>query len=911
MEKSTAQNLVHDTFKAAFDKKRYRDFINELCNGFDEGKARNMSVPVAFTPHIRSCQRIGTYESSEFELADVLIVHLTESYKLERTRTALRNFVAHKLKRGDGEDNAYKEAALVAYVAPDTKSWRFSLVRMEYETKRDTKTGKIKPEERLTPARRYSYLVGAEEQCHTAQARFLALLQDTKSKPKLAQIEEAFSVEKVTDEFFEQYKALFQKLAEHLKTEPWFQRGDETERDQRVTRFAKKLLGQVVFLYFLQRKGWLGAGKDQPWGTGPKNFMRHRFDANAASGKNYYSDCLQYLFYEALAKERNDQSDPGYYARFDCRLPFLNGGLFEPDPEWSAETIAIPDRIFHNTEKTKTGDTGTGILDVFDRYNFTIKEDEPLDKEVAVDPEMLGKVFENMLEVTERKSKGAFYTPREIVHYMCQESLIHYLEKTVGPASEANIPKSDLEWLIRKGHLALEKDAIALKTREKISQGQQKTTKHEIEAPAAIVENATSLAAALEDIKVCDPAIGSGAFPVGMLHEIVHAREVVGMLCGDPKRLYDLKKHAIGNSIYGVDIDPSAIDIARLRLWLSLIVDEDDYDTIDALPNLDYKIMQGNSLIEEFEGVKLFDESFIADGVNDPQVEEKVHLTKRRSNIQREYVEGLQTGGIFDAHRAELDNELKEIHAALDKIEKAEKKAAKEKNNKADGLFDLVSEARKKAKRLEACQQEFFNASSAERKRQLREEITRLEWELIEATLKEQGKTDSLTKLETFKTKGEKPYFLWKLNFSEVFRQKGGFDVVIGNPPYFNIDTFGAKAPIHDYLKRNYSVYMDKSDILFYFFERSVSLVNGIVSLITSNAYLSAVKAQLLRRLFVQKNLVRKIVNFEEYMVFKEASITTAITFLYKESTPPSYLNLSGKCYAKENGGFRLLANKS
>ena len=207
MDKSTAQRLVRETFKAPFDKKRYRDFINELCNGIDETKAiPSMAVPDAFAPHIKSCQRLGTFASPDGELTDVLVVQLTESFKLERTRTALRDFVAHKLKR----DESYKEAGLVAFVAPDSQSWRFSYVRMEYETKRDPRTGKIKPEERLTPARRYSYLVGAEEECHTAQTRFLALLQNTGDKPTLADIEEAFSVESVTEEFFREYVRLFE-----------------------------------------------------------------------------------------------------------------------------------------------------------------------------------------------------------------------------------------------------------------------------------------------------------------------------------------------------------------------------------------------------------------------------------------------------------------------------------------------------------------------------------------------------------------------------------------------------------------------------------------------------------------------------------------------------------------------------
>lgn len=212
MDKSTAQRLVSETFKAPFDRGRYRNFINELCNGFDESKAQPMSLVEAFKPHVKSCQRLGTFASPDGELTDVLVVQLTESFKLERTRTALRDFVAHKLKR----DESYKEAGLVAFVAPDSRSWRFSYVRMEYETKRDPRTGKIKPEERLTPARRYSYLVGADEECHTAQTRFLALLQNTSDKPTLAQIEEAFSVESVTEEFFREYVRLFEDTQDAL-----------------------------------------------------------------------------------------------------------------------------------------------------------------------------------------------------------------------------------------------------------------------------------------------------------------------------------------------------------------------------------------------------------------------------------------------------------------------------------------------------------------------------------------------------------------------------------------------------------------------------------------------------------------------------------------------------------------------
>ncbi len=423
MDKTTARRVVRDTFKASFDRSRYRNFINELCNGFNEGKAQTMRVPDAFVLHIKSCWRLGTFESAEGEFADVLVVNLTESYKLERTRTALRDFVAHKLKRGDGEDNSYKEAALVAFVAPDFQSWRLSYVRMEYATKRDSKTGKIKPEERLTPARRYSYLVGADEECHTAQSRFLALLQDTTNRPTLSQIEEAFSVESVTKEFFREYARLFEvteaALTESVKRDKAV-RDDFAAKGVSTVDFAKKLLGQIVFLYFIQKKGWLGVARGEKWGDGPRDFLRRLADRAVGEKKWLFNDVLEPLFYDTLAMDRGHEA---WCSTFGCRIPFLNGGLFEPlaDYDWKGTEITLPNTLFTNQMLTVAGDVGDGILDVFDRFNFTVNEAEPLEKEVAIDPEMLGKVFENLIEENRRKGLGAYYTPREIVHYMCQE----------------------------------------------------------------------------------------------------------------------------------------------------------------------------------------------------------------------------------------------------------------------------------------------------------------------------------------------------------------------------------------------------------------------------------------------------------------------------------------------------------
>ena len=158
--------------------------------------------------------------------------------------------------------------------------------------------------------------------------------------------------------------------------------------------------------------------------------------AITARYENFFNDVLEPLFYDTLATDRGHEA---WCNRFKCRIPFLNGGLFEPlaDYDWRKTDIILPNKLFTNTERNDAGDIGTGVLDVFDRYNFTVNEAEPLEKEVAIDPEMLGKVFENLIEENRRKGLGSFYTPREIVHYMCQESLINYLD-TVNRSKQRN-----------------------------------------------------------------------------------------------------------------------------------------------------------------------------------------------------------------------------------------------------------------------------------------------------------------------------------------------------------------------------------------------------------------------------------------------------------------------------------------
>ncbi|WP_010424315.1 Eco57I restriction-modification methylase domain-containing protein [Anaerophaga thermohalophila] len=828
MEKQQAQRYIKQVLNSRFDQEQFELFVRNLLNDFElkEFNHSGQLIPEAFRDHISHFKRLGVYTDPEGERMDILVVQTKSVNKLERTRTALRNFVVRHLK------NREKFNALVAFYSKedDGMEWRLSLVKIDIETERTDK-GKIKAKEEIVPAKRFSFLVGENENAHTAQKQLLPLLVNDHSNPLIIKekdgdgsVEGAFSIEKVTDEFYEQYKELYLKLTENAAlTETLEKEGLDP------VRFVKKLLGQIVFLYFLQKKGWLGVPKDQMMGEGPKNFLRKKFDEINENGGSYFNDFLRFLFYDALAKEHNDDNIKYFNKNLGCKIPFLNGGLFEADYEnWDTLDLNIDNHLFSNPdEKTKAGDKGTGILDVFDRYNFTIREDEPLEKEVAVDPEMLGKVFENLLDVTDRKSKGAFYTPREIVHYMCQESLIHYLDNTVNHYIESyqsidsdqaslfggssdkkgnlkievenkgdiRVPKEDIQQFIRHGHLVLEHETT-------VTGKGKETDSYKYKLPESIRKNAEALDKALADIKICDPAIGSGAFPVGLLHEIVTARQVLGTYLNQSSSnnqknhssdAYSLKRHAIQESIYGVDIDASAIDIARLRLWLSMIVDEEDYDTIDALPNLDYKIVCGNSLIGMPENA-----------MRDLKVEEE----------------------------------------------------------------------------LEKLKEQFFHETDETKKKALRQNINQKIRQLLDSA-------------ESFA--GYKIDFDFKLFFSEVWHQKNGFDVVIGNPPYLRIQGIRKENPAFaDLLVKLYDSATGSFDLYVCFTEKGLSLThpNGLLNFIMPVKWTNSAFGNGLRKVMKQNKAAKKIISFSAHQVF-HASTYTGIQFFVKNSKQLLYTELN------------------
>ena len=437
---------------------------------------------------------------------------------------------------------------------PKGENWRFSYA---------LKLGTIGS---MTDAKRFTYLFGENMHCRTAIDRFFEL---TKGEITDQKILDAFNVEALSNEFFEEYRDKYAKFVWYItgkefvkENGKWVEKTTGTpnknlmrqfhNNDKAVRDYVKKMMGRITFLHFLQKKGWM---------KGDLNYMYNLFDRSNFQ-PNYLEAVLEPLFFGILNTKPKERTNLFKERGWNMSLlkewksfPYLNGGLFEEDED-DRLTVVFPKDYFIN------------LFEFYSRFNFTVDENDPDDAEVGVDPEMLGKIFENLLE--DNKDKGAFYTPKEIVRYMCQESLTAYLVGKTGYDEE----------LIR-AFVIHPYDEV-----EKFNNQQQ-----------------NAIYNALENVKICDPAIGSGAFPMGLLNELVRCEEaLLGEREDDHQGRSGLKKYIIQNNIYGVDIEKGAIDIARLRFWLSIVVDEKEPSP---LPNLDYKIMQGNSLLECYKGVDL------------------------------------------------------------------------------------------------------------------------------------------------------------------------------------------------------------------------------------------------------------------------------------------------------------------
>ncbi|MHA2043542.1 MAG: Eco57I restriction-modification methylase domain-containing protein [Planctomycetota bacterium] len=355
---------------------------------------------------------------------------------------------------------------------------------------------------------------------------------------------EAFSIEKVTKDFYLEYAKVFE-IVETIIGEV----NPISGNDLRL--YTQMLFNRLMFLRFIEKKGWLRFEERT-------DYLATLYSAGGDSGQSFYRSRLCPLFFEALAIEGRQISEAV------GEVVFLNGGLFEKT-ELDNRVEDIPDTAFENI----LGQDG-----LFYRFNFTVEESTPLDIEVAVDPEMLGKVFEEL--VTGRHETGSYYTPRSIVSFMCREVLKGYLKEKTSASNEA------IDKLVDEHEIA-----------------QVLTDKH-----------ADEILFYLETIRAVDPACGSGAYLLGLLQELINIRKTLQnpLLQSDPDFLYKLKLALISGCLYGVDIDPFATNIAKLRLWLSLTVEA---ETAQPLPNLDFKIETGDSVLGPCDAFAQTDDALV------------------------------------------------------------------------------------------------------------------------------------------------------------------------------------------------------------------------------------------------------------------------------------------------------------
>ncbi|MDX9742916.1 MAG: TaqI-like C-terminal specificity domain-containing protein [Arcobacteraceae bacterium] len=776
--------------QSSYDYNNFKEFIFDKFYGFEENNT-NYEEPTSDTEqkHILKYKFLGSCRLDDKKELGFFEVVTTEKTDIENNRVTLGNILKNKAS------NELLDGAIAVFVNPKSPSvWRLSFIKFSYDENN---------KEEVTNLKRFTYVLGEQIPIKTAYNQ----LKDLKY-PSLIELENAFSVEKISKEFFTKYKELYFQLVKditvvndkkttNIEEQINHENSYKYLRDEKIISFyIKKLLGRIVFLYFVQKKGWL---------NNDRKFLANLFYSYTKENQtaNFYDAVLEDLFFNALnTKRENNKITLGGK---EYTIPYLNGGLFEEDE-------------YDKTDLTITNEDLRQVLELFDSYNFTVIEDTPHDSEIAIDPEMLGRVFEDLLE--DRKEKGAFYTPREIVHYMCQQSIINYLLNFYGEDS-----LEDIKSLV-----------IEEKTDTKF-----------------IRNNAKDIKKYLEEIKVLDPAIGSGAFPMGMLHEIVSVLSNLDKTAD----IGQLKRKVIENSIYGVDIEHSAVEIAKLRFWLSIVVDEEEPTP---LPNLRYKIMVGNSLIETINGFDPLEisEQNRGNGARIKRMKDKFH-------------------SFYNASSNDKKNIIKQ-----------------EIENDVDDIFGVALKNYQKELEIIISKNDLFN-TNAKLQKEHTEQLESVK--LIKKILTDYKNDRFTTEL-----------FLYKIYFAEVL-ENGGFDVVIANPPYIFARDSKDKQ-LTDKIKENFykEFRLAKYQINLYilFFEKGFNLLknDGIISYIIPNNWMTINTNKDFREFILNlSNLT--IINFLS-KVFDSASVDSSIVIGKKSSK-----NLRVKLYEFENKITKKLIKES
>ena len=618
--------------------------------------------------------------------------------------------------------------------------------------------------------------------------------------------QQQFSVERVTTKFYQEYAAVRDRLAEALVASNQDHSVIKSFSQDEARAWSTRQMGRVLFLWFLQAKQWLG----EPGGHGSVTYLLKLWQRRSQTEEgDYYRGILVPMFFDALAtgsSSRGEHPVLGF-------VPYLNGGLFRrsalEDRINDAGEVSLPDDVFDP-------ESDGSLLNLLSRYRFTTRESTPDDQSVDPDPELLGRVFENLYQGDERHDTGTFYTPREIVHFMCREALDGYLRDETGV------------------------DQDTLRALRDEAAGNREEHQQLPNVPA------DALVDALERVRLCDPAVGSGAFLLGAIQEIVALRR--GILLSqqsyvEPEKLYqmvsDWKRRTIENSLYGVDINPEAVEICRLRLWLSMVLDMDeppDPNSDWALPNLDFQIVTGDSLVDRVAGIT-FKESwppvpnlqFRLDLRSKLQQLEN-NIAQRRREFERTHRNPQRLRELRDLI-ARDQREIVRLHL-VDTLEKAEA-----------GLAALNKKKRPTKTALKRAN------SLIERTRALLDDLEAKDFALV-----------------------QKP-FLWPIAFPEVLREgdaNAGFDIVLANPPYVRMERIDNEDEF-SYGEAFPDVSASRADILVYFYARALQILRpgGWLSFITSNKFMRAGYGAGIREHLPASLRINRVIDFSDLPLFE------------------------------------------
>ena len=875
--------------------------------------------------------------SDNFDIDELFFFDITlnENIDIARNRVAIQRVVRKCLDKYN--------AALMLFHYPDSskKDWRLSFVRKE-KTEKDS-----------TSAKRYSYLCGQERFCRTAAEQFSGL-ETIKGRKSLDQVVSAFSIETLTKQF---YKELFKwyEWAKSLAEFPNEEGGDRTRKTKQNNELHLiRLITRLIFVWFMKQSDlipkWIFDIEEK---QGLFSILAD-FSPNSEKKGSYYNGIVQNLFFATLNREildtkgrtnrqfteHDDEPVNSDYAitykyrdnnrksffrethdeiikRFE-KVPFLNGGLFECLDYYKADgkdkkhgtkyyvdgfsreekrRSFVPDCLFWG-DKDKNGHEG--IIHILSRYNFTIEENTPSDIEIALDPELLGKVFENLLgyfnpETHEmaRKSSGSFYTPREIVSYMVDESLVTHIKTKIPLLSEEDI-------------------------RNLFSEDFTNDNK-------TITANKANICTCLKEIKILDPACGSGAFPMGILNRMT---DLLQKLEGikTRKQIYDLKLHLIENCIYGIDIQTIAVQIAKLRFFISLVCEQERNDKIEEnygikpLPNLETKFVAANTLIGLSEDSKdtldFGGDELLMKMKEDLWDIRKKHFYAENSDKKKElqrYDEEKRKK--IMAHLTKKGSKPDEDRIAY--LEKEIETLQKERLAVAHENF--VDEGETQGNLDLGINQSPKNLFQTDKNKPKRDDIDREIKRLTAEIIGEQNKGKNLEAfdkaIESLATWN--PYDQNKTSsfFDSVwmFGIDKGFSVVIGNPPYIQLQNNHSELATL-YQNCNYESFTKTGDIYQLFYEKGINLLcwDGILCYITSNKWMRAGYGEETRRYFSEYAQTLQLIDFAGQKVFESATVDVNIILVKKSNLPKETMacTIKEKCssnmtdYVKQHSAY-------